>query len=120
MIRFNEHDIEVLFKDRSNEDHYNLVSLKDIEKVAGVIPKFDHSVSWKKRQDRPPRNPPKQLTEAVCPPSLRGSTLSKQMSMSSSSSGQSLPNKRKKTSHSNVQNMETESTNFEGVSDKSL
>ena len=68
MIRFNDHDLEVLFKDRSVDDHYNIVALKDIEKEAGPIPKFDHSVSWNKRQDRPPKNPPKLVTEAVCPP----------------------------------------------------
>ena len=97
MIRFNDNDLEVLFKDKSVDKHYNIVSLKDIEKEIGSIPKFDHSVIWNRRQDRPPKNPPRQVTEAVCPPSLRGSNLTKQISTSSSSSsGQSLPEQKKK------------------------
>ena len=73
MIRFNDTDMEVLFKDRKVDEQYYTVSLKDIEKETGSIPKFDHSVTWNKRQDRPPKNPPRQVTEPVCPPSLRGS-----------------------------------------------
>ena len=120
MIRFNDHDIEVLFKNRSTDDHYNIVALKDIEKDTGAIPKFDHAVSWNKRQDRPPKNPPILVTEAVCPPSLRGSNITKHISTSSSSSGQSLPNKRKKLSHQSVENMEVGANNIEILSDKSL
>ena len=59
MIRFNDHDLEVLFKDKSTEEHYNIVALKDIEENTGKLPKFDHTVLWKRRQDRPPMNPPK-------------------------------------------------------------
>ena len=118
IIRFNDVDIEVLFKDKKSDEQYYNISLKDIEKETGVIPKFDHSVSWVKRQDRPHRNPPKSVTEAVIPPSLRGSTLSKQLS-TSSSSGPSLPSKRKNTSHRSSSNMETED-NIEVLSDKSL
>ena len=122
MIRFNDTDMEVLFKDRKVDDHYYAVPLKDIERETGSIPKFDHSVSWSKRQDRPPKNPPRKVTEPVCPPSLRGSNLSKQSSISSSSSsGNSLPlSKRKKTTHQNANRMETEDTNVEVISDKSL
>ena len=123
MIRFNDTDLEVLFKDRSVDDQYNIVSLKDIEKEAGSIPKFDHSVIWNRRQDRPPKNPPRLVTEAVSPPSMRGSKPSKQTSTSSSSSsGQSLrANKRKKITHQSTDNnMETEDKNTEELSDKSL
>ena len=98
MIRFNDTDMEVLFKNRKVENQFNVLSLKDIETETGPIPKFDHSVSWVRRQDRPPRNPLRKITEPVCPPSLRGSSISKQTSVSSSSSsGNSLPlSKRKK------------------------
>ena len=119
MIRFNDHDLEVLFKDKSKEDHYNLVALKEIEEEVGKIPKFDHTVSWRRRQDRPPLNPPRCTTETICPPSLKGST--KHTSTSSSSSGQSIQNKRKKISHPSDDNMEVGAEdNIEVLSDKSL
>ena len=59
MIRFNDTDLEVLFKDKSADDQYYAVSLKDIEKDSGAIPKFDHSVKWTRRVDRPDKNLPK-------------------------------------------------------------
>ena len=121
MIHFNDTDLEVLFKDKKVDEQYYTVSLKDIEKETGNIPNFDHSVSWIKRQDRPPKNPPRLVTEVVCPPSIRGSKPSKQISTSSSSSsGQSLPSKRKKTSHQSTNHMETEDNKTEVSSDKSL
>ena len=122
LIRFHDTDMEVLFKDRKHDDHYYVVPLKEIENEAGPLPKFDHSVTWTKRQDRPPKNAPRKVTEPVCPPSLRGSNPSKQRSTSSSSSsGNSLPlSKRKKTSHDKVNQMETEEINIKVISDKSL
>ena len=120
-IRFNDTDLEVLFKDKKVDDQYYNVSLKDIEKETGSIPKFDHSVSWTKRQDRPPKNPPRSVTEAVVPPSLRGSKHSKQASISSSSSsGPTLPPKRKKVSHQSSNQMETDDNNTGVSSNKSL
>ena len=112
MIRFNDHDLEVLMKDRSVEDHYNIVDLKEIEHDVGKIPKFDHTIQWKKRQERPPTNPAKRTSEAICPPSLRGA---KSTSSSSASSAQS--NKRKKLSD---ENMEVAVEDIASVSDKSL
>ena len=107
-------------RNRSVEEQYNPVSLKDIEKEVGTIPKFDHSVKWRQRVDRPPRNPLKKVTEAVRPPSLGGARLSKQTSSSSSSSGQALPSKRFKAGHDSDQNMETEADSNEVLSNKSL
>ena len=118
MIRFNDHDLEVLMKDRSAEDHYNVVDLKEIENDAGKIPKFDHTIQWKKRHDCPPTNPAKRTSEAICPPSLRGSNSSKSISSSSSSLAQS--NKRKKLSHQSEEIMEVAEDNIASVSDKSL
>ena len=122
IIRFNDNDIEVLFKDRKSDEQYYNISLKEIEKETGRIPKFDHSVSWTKRKERPRRNPPKSPNTVVVPPSLRRSSLSKQTSTSSSSSssGPSLPSKRKKTSHGSSTDMETEDNVTEVLSDKSL
>ena len=121
LIRFSDTDIEVLFKDKKKDEHYYNIPLKEIENEIGKIPKFDHSVPWVRRQDRPPKNPPKLVKEAVCPPSLRGSMPTKQLSTSSSSSsGPSLPSKRKKTSHQNTNSIETEDNIVEVLSDKSL
>ena len=121
MIRFTDTDMEVLFKDKSNEDQYNAVPLKDIENEVGKIPKFDHSLSWKLRVDRPSRSTLKTISEAVRPPSLGGARLQKQTSSSSSaSSGPSLPSKRFKSSHNSDQNMDIEVETIEGLSDKSL
>ena len=120
LIRFNDNDIEVLFKNRKKDEQYFNIPLKEIEDEVGKMPKFDHSVQWVRRQDRPPKNPPKKVKEVVCPPSLRGSRLEKQLSSSSSSSsGPSLPPKRKKISHQSSSNMETDE-NIEVLSDKSL
>ena len=83
IIRFNDTDIEVLFKNKKVENQYNIVPLKDIEKEVRSIPRFDHSVTWVKQQDRPQKNPPRKVTEPVVPPSLRGATISKQISISS-------------------------------------
>ena len=55
LIRFTDIDLEVLFKYKNKDEQYFNVSLKEIEKEAGALPKFDHSISWTKRQDRPPK-----------------------------------------------------------------
>ena len=120
MIRFTDVDMEVLFKDRNTDDQYIVVALKDIEEEVGKIPKFDHSVSWKLRVDRPNKSTPKATSEAVCPPSLGGARRNKQtISSSSSSSGQSQPSKRFKSAQNEDHDMETEVAT-EALSDKSL
>ena len=52
-IQFNERDVEVLTKQRRSEEPFKILDLKEIE-AKGEIPKFDHSISWKRRSDRPP------------------------------------------------------------------
>ena len=117
MIRFTDCDMEVLFKDRNTDEQYNVVDLKDIAKEVGKIPRFDHSVQWKLRVDRPLKTTPKVTTQAVRPPSLGGARMTKQSSTSSSSSsGPSQPSKRFKGSN----DMETDAVETEELSDKSL
>ena len=48
LIRFGDEDIEVMIKDRSTEDHYSVLSLEEIGKH-GVIPKFKHEITWRKK-----------------------------------------------------------------------
>ena len=53
-IRFSEHDIEVLTKERWSEEPYRSVDLKDFMGEM-ELPPFDHSRRWLQRLDRPPR-----------------------------------------------------------------
>ena len=47
-IRFNDTDLEVLVKDKSKDEFYSILPLEEIEKE-GAIPKFNHSIVWKKK-----------------------------------------------------------------------
>ena len=91
-IQFSDYDIEVYTKLRGTEDQYKILPLAEIEEH-GPIPKFNFSIEWRKRSDRPPRNPPKPVVGKVCPPSMRQNTLSRQRSSSTSMSSP----KRQKT-----------------------
>ena len=93
IIRFNEKDLEVLTKNRRTEDQYTCLPLSEIEKQ-GPIPKFDHTIVWKKRVDRQPRNPVKPVKGKICPPSIR--QTESQRNRSKSPSQLDLPTKRQK------------------------
>ena len=69
-IRFSEVDLEVLIKNRRRDENYYILPLKDIAKE-GDIPKFNHNITWTKRNDRPQREPLKPVKTKICPPSLR-------------------------------------------------
>ena len=91
-IRFGDDDIEVLVKNRALDERYSILPLETIEKD-GLIPKFDHSISWRKRKDKPARQPLKPVKGKVIPPSLLPAGIRRQ---SSSSSEPSNPTKRRK------------------------
>ena len=91
-IQFSDKDLEVLTKQRRSDEPFKILELKEIESK-GSIPKFDHSISWKRRSDRPPRNPVKRVEGKVCPPSIRQTGSQRQRSSSISES----TSKRQKT-----------------------
>ena len=100
-IQFNEKDLEVLTKKRRSDDTFKVLELKEIEEI-GQIPKFDHSITWKRRSDRPPRNPTKKVEGKICPPSLRQSSLQRQRSSSTSESS----SKQQKTDRDPLEQVE--------------
>ena len=93
LLRFSDSDIEVLVKRKGTNEPYVVVPLEEIETQA-PIPKYDHSISWKKIIYRPARQKA-QVTGKVCPPSLKGSRLQLRQ-LSSSSSDSTLANPSKK------------------------
>ena len=93
MLRFNDKDIKVLVKNRRFEEQYRIVPMADIEKV-GKVPKFDHSIIWRRRTDHP-RIQPKPVSGKICAPSKRGSEIQRQRS-SESVSASAIPAKRQK------------------------
>ena len=82
-IRFSETDLEVLIKNRRLDENYYILPLSDISKD-GNIPRFNHNITWTKRNDRPQREPLKPVLSKVCPPSLRRLDLLRLLSSSSS------------------------------------
>ena len=97
LIRFGNDDIEVMVKDRSNDDHYSTLSLEEIEKKGSIL-KFKHEVVWKKRSEKPQRNELKPAKGKITPPSIQRTTLSR-----TSSSGSDLhPPKRQKKNDTEV------------------
>ena len=52
-LRFNKHDIEILTKRKGTPDPYRIFKLSEEER--GKIPKFDHSLAWNRKTERPPR-----------------------------------------------------------------
>ena len=72
-IRFSEVDLEVLIKNRRKDENYYILPLQEISKE-GDIPKFNHNITWTKRNDRPQREPLKPVKSKICPPSLRQET----------------------------------------------
>ena len=92
IIRFTEKDLEVLVKNRNVEDHYRAIPLDEIEKLES-IPKFDHSIKWERRQDRPPKTLVKPVLTRIIPPSIRQTELQRQRSLENSTTA---PTKRLK------------------------
>ena len=90
IIKFNEKDIEVLTKLRRSDEPFKILELKEIE-MKGAIPKFDHSITWKRRSDRPPRNPTKKVEGKICPPSIRQASFQRHRSSSVSESSSKRP-----------------------------
>ena len=90
IIRFAEKDLEVLTKNRNHDDHYKIIPLEEIEKL-DKIPKFDHSIKWKHRVDKPPKSIVKPVLTKIVPPSIRGTELQRQRSTENSTSA---PTKR--------------------------
>ena len=84
-IQFNDKDLEVLTKLRRSDEPFKILELKVIES-RGAIPKFDHSITWKRRSDRPPRNPVKKVEGKICPPSICQVSSQRQRSSSVSES----------------------------------
>ena len=94
LIRFNDNDLEVVTKDKKTDDNYQILPLNDIEKQ-GKIPKFNHSLVWKKRVDKPPRSKVEPVTTKVRPPSLRQNELLRHRSTDSNSAA--APAKKPRT-----------------------
>ena len=93
-IRFGDEDIEVLVKNRMEDDRYSILPLDTIEKD-GSIPKFNHSIVWKKRKDKPSRPPLKPVKGKIIPPSMQPASARRH---SSTSSENVNPKKRKQHS----------------------
>ena len=93
IMRFGETDIEVMVKDRSKEEGYKPLTLEEIEKKGGQIPKFDHAIKWRRRTDRIVRRKTTPVKEKVCPPSLR---MNESLRRKSSEGESSKQNKRHK------------------------
>ena len=96
LMRFSDVDIEILMKPRGSPEPYVVVPLEEIEKIAPIL-KYDHSVTWKKCIDRPPRQPVSNV-RTVCPPSIRGVDMQRQLSSSSSNLSSGNPTKKLRTS----------------------
>ena len=93
IIRFNDKDLEVLVKNKRTDKQYRILPLGEIE-MSGPIPRFDHTIMWKKRVGRQPHNPVKPVRGKICPPSIRQAENLRQRS--NSPSGSSVPTKRQK------------------------
>ena len=77
LVKFGSSDLEVLVKDRSKEEHYTILPIEDIEKVSS-IPKFNHKLVWRKRNDRPAAKKPTLPAGKIVPPSLKQSVSQSQ------------------------------------------
>ena len=51
-IRFGQSDLELYTKRKGSDDRYTPVPLDTLD---AELPKFDHSLRWRRRDDRPPR-----------------------------------------------------------------
>ena len=58
-LRFGKDDIEIFTKNKGEEAPYKQVRIEDITDITAV-PLFDHSIRWRKFEDKPPR---RKLTE---------------------------------------------------------
>ena len=99
IIRFSEKDVEVLVKDRNMEGQYKVVPLMEIEKTED-IPKFDHSIQWRRRQDRPPKMKVKPVLTKIVPPSMKQSEMQRQRSTDST---EMMTTKRRKQDESQME-----------------
>ena len=93
LLRFSNTDIKVLTKNRIQEDYYRIIPMEDIERIS-PIPKFNHTITWKKRSDRPAKKQPEPVRNKVCPPSMKQSDLMRQRSIEGSTTQK--PSKRQK------------------------
>ena len=53
-LRFNNHDIEILTKNKGSGEGFRIVKMEEFIGEE-TIPEFDNSIKWKFKQDRPPR-----------------------------------------------------------------
>ena len=74
------------------EGQYKVIPLMEIEKTED-IPKFDHSIQWRKRQDKPPKMKIKPILTKIVPPSMRQTELQRQRS---TDSAEKMSSKRRK------------------------
>ena len=54
-IRFGDSDIELFTKNRGENERYSKVPMEEVE-ADEPLPKFDHTIKWKRRDDRPRRH----------------------------------------------------------------
>ena len=69
-IRYGKCDVELWTKNRSQDERFSLMNMDDIEREQR-LPKFDHTIRWTRKKERPPRrqiSPTKVRAEV---PSLR-------------------------------------------------
>ena len=53
-IRYGWKDIELWVKEKGSDERFRIVNMEDIEEKE-KLPKFDHTVRWRRKTDRPPR-----------------------------------------------------------------
>ena len=102
-LRFGDHDIEVLTKERGTEEPYRSVELDDF--MDGTqLPPFDHSKKWSQRTDRPPRRKINYGRQSEDPLTLYKPTNKHQLSRQNSTEEP----KRQRGEGIDIDNMETE------------
>ena len=71
-IRYGIKDIELWTKVRGSDDRFSQMKMEDIE-MTEQLPKFDHSVKWTRKKERPPRRQVSPTRSKAVVPSLRRS-----------------------------------------------
>ena len=114
-LRFGNRDIEIFVKYRGDNTPFKKIKISDITDP-DLVPSFDHSIHWKRHQDRPPRRtlrkPSGQAEPGDGHPATRKNTLRRQHSDT-----KSVQNKKTKMDSSSSDDDSSSSDPDQGMSD---
>ena len=118
-VRFGPRDVELVTKRRGSDERYTIVPLGSIE-MDDQLPKYDHSIKWRRRQDRPPRRRVSPSRGEAYIPSMRQDRRTDRITTPTGSTGSVSSGNSKARKFSKQDNQDTTNTGRAGSAERDL